>query len=252
MYSVKRSQAWFPGAGFKLNAAIWKKKMEEFADKPYEFASRFSGRLLYLQCMTMNQTHETTLLGMECNFAFERYGDHWRLARQMIVNMIDDPAQYAFHYSTFSAAVAMSVYYDYESSPRNDPMVHIVHRFLQASMPAMTAKKVLLLKMFPFSERVLHIPDWLPGSSIKREARTTSDLAIKMVEIPYQYAKGRTEAKQQLTLSMRRSDYTKALKYASATAILGVIDRQVQQRRQVPYSRPLLAMVENPHVWKRV
>ncbi|KIJ10809.1 hypothetical protein PAXINDRAFT_30298, partial [Paxillus involutus ATCC 200175] len=29
---------WFPGAGFKRNAAIWKKKMEEFADKPYEFA----------------------------------------------------------------------------------------------------------------------------------------------------------------------------------------------------------------------
>jgi hypothetical protein len=36
-YSVKRLPEWFPGAGFKRNAAIWKKKMEEFVDKPYEF-----------------------------------------------------------------------------------------------------------------------------------------------------------------------------------------------------------------------
>ena len=28
---------WFPGAGFKRNAAIWKKKMEEFVDEPYAF-----------------------------------------------------------------------------------------------------------------------------------------------------------------------------------------------------------------------
>ncbi|KAF8842611.1 hypothetical protein BDN67DRAFT_341005 [Paxillus ammoniavirescens] len=49
----------------------------------------------------------------------------------------------------FCAAVVMSAVYDYEPSPRNDPMVHIVHRFLQASMLAMTAKKVFL-KMFPF------------------------------------------------------------------------------------------------------
>ncbi|KIJ09364.1 hypothetical protein PAXINDRAFT_17543 [Paxillus involutus ATCC 200175] len=35
--SLKRLPEWFPGAGFKRNAAIWKKKMEEFVDKPYEF-----------------------------------------------------------------------------------------------------------------------------------------------------------------------------------------------------------------------
>lgn len=28
---------WFPGTGFKHKAAIWKAKMEEFVNKPYEF-----------------------------------------------------------------------------------------------------------------------------------------------------------------------------------------------------------------------
>ncbi|KIK93082.1 hypothetical protein PAXRUDRAFT_34248 [Paxillus rubicundulus Ve08.2h10] len=35
--SLKRLPEWFPGAGFKRNAATWKKKMEEFADRPYKF-----------------------------------------------------------------------------------------------------------------------------------------------------------------------------------------------------------------------
>ncbi|KIJ05219.1 hypothetical protein PAXINDRAFT_93744, partial [Paxillus involutus ATCC 200175] len=62
--------------------------------------------------------------GLECAFGFARYGDHWRLcqrifhqtfransaitfrpmqirrARQMIVNMIDEPDQYTLHYLT--------------------------------------------------------------------------------------------------------------------------------------------------------
>ncbi|KAH0826313.1 cytochrome P450 [Lanmaoa asiatica] len=35
--SLKHLPDWFPGAGFKRNAAMWKKKMEEFVDEPYAF-----------------------------------------------------------------------------------------------------------------------------------------------------------------------------------------------------------------------
>ncbi|KAF8837245.1 cytochrome P450 [Paxillus ammoniavirescens] len=216
--------------------------------------------------------------GMECNLAFKRYGDHWRLfrrifhqtfradaalafrtmqlrrAHQMIVNMIDDPDQHASHYSTFAGAVAMSAVYDYEPNPRDDPMVHLVDRFLQATAPAITAKRVALLTMFPF---LLHIPDWLPGSSLKREARFACDCAIKMVETPYQYAKRRMEASQQPAFSMvsdhiarmqkfdepYRSGYTTALKHASATAIIESTSSTLRSFT--------LAMVENPRVWKR-
>ncbi|KAH7906297.1 cytochrome P450 [Hygrophoropsis aurantiaca] len=35
--ALKHLPTWFPGAGFKRNAIVWKKKMEEFVDKPFEF-----------------------------------------------------------------------------------------------------------------------------------------------------------------------------------------------------------------------
>ncbi|KAF9228928.1 cytochrome P450 [Gyrodon lividus] len=220
--------------------------------------------------------------GMGCNFAFEGYGDHWRLcrrifhqtfraeaaltfrpmqlhnARQMIVNMIDDHDEYSSHYSTFSAAVAMSAVYDYEPSPRNDPMVHIVDRFLQASVSVITPEKAILLKVFPF---LLRIPDWLPGSSLKREARSSYELAVKMIETPYQYVQKRMEASQKPILSMvsdhitrmqkydesYRFKYTSALKHASATAFIG--SSETTSSALMVFT---LAMVENPHVCKRV
>ncbi|KIJ15177.1 hypothetical protein PAXINDRAFT_34612, partial [Paxillus involutus ATCC 200175] len=222
--------------------------------------------------------------GLGCGFAFERYGDHWRLcrqifhqtfcadsaltfrpmqlrrARQMIVNLIDKPDQYASHFSTFSAAVAMSAVYDYEPIPRNDPMVHIVDSFTQAFIPAVTPEKALLLKFFPF---LLHIPDWFPGSSVKCEARTSYEWAIKMIETPYQHVQKRMEASQHPTFSMvsdhitrmqkcdepHRSQYETALKHASASAIIGTVTDGGQTSSAIRVFT--LAMVENPHVWKR-
>ncbi|KAF8880650.1 cytochrome P450 [Infundibulicybe gibba] len=35
--SLRYLPTWFPGAGFKRNAMIWKAKMEEFVDKPYQY-----------------------------------------------------------------------------------------------------------------------------------------------------------------------------------------------------------------------
>ncbi|KIJ12558.1 hypothetical protein PAXINDRAFT_14638 [Paxillus involutus ATCC 200175] len=219
--------------------------------------------------------------GMGCNFAFEPYGDHWRLcrrifhqtfradsaatfrplelrtARQIIVNMIDDPDQYASHYLTFSAALTLSAVYDYEISPRNDPMMHIVNGFLKASMPAATAERMVLLGIFPF---LLHIPNWLPGSWIRREARASYEWAVKMIETPYQYAQKQMESSQDPTFSMvsdhitrmkkydepHRSKYGAALKHASATAFLASAETTSSSLANFT-----LAMVENPHVWKR-
>lgn len=44
----------------------------------------------------------------------------------------------------------MSAVYDYEPSPRNDPMVSIVNNYLEAAVPGMAPGKILLLKFFPF------------------------------------------------------------------------------------------------------
>jgi hypothetical protein len=118
----------------------------------------------------------------------------------------------------------MSSVYDYEPKPRNDPIVSIIDSFLDISFPALTPEKAVLLKAFPFCKRlwtsvqnyllkslskVVYIPDWLPGSRIKRETREASTLRDKMIEMPYQYVRkrmvscalpGRTRVTKQVTV----------------------------------------------------
>ena len=38
---------WFPGAGFKRKAMVWKAKMEEFVDRPYELVKERMVRLIH-------------------------------------------------------------------------------------------------------------------------------------------------------------------------------------------------------------
>ena len=44
--------------------------------------------------------------------------------------------------------------YDYDPSPRDDPMVSIINRFIEASVMALMPEKAVLLKAFPFCEWV--------------------------------------------------------------------------------------------------
>ena len=100
----------------------------------------------------------------------------------------------------------MSNVYDYEPKPRNDPILSAIDSFLRVSFPALTPEKAILLNAFPFCKRfwmnvqncllnsilkVVYMPDWLPGSWIKREAREASTLRNKMIEMPCQYVRKR-------------------------------------------------------------
>lgn len=44
----------------------------------------------------------------------------------------------------------MSAVYDYEPSPRNDPMVSIIDKYLQTALLGLAPGKILLVKLFPF------------------------------------------------------------------------------------------------------
>ncbi|KIJ08454.1 hypothetical protein PAXINDRAFT_18409 [Paxillus involutus ATCC 200175] len=220
--------------------------------------------------------------GLDFDFAFTPYGDHWRLcrrifhqtfrddvaitfrpmqlrrARQLVVNMLDEPDQYAIHYTTFSAAIALSAVYDYEPSPRNDPIVQTVNQFHEVCMSGTTPGKAILLKVFPF---LLHIPDWFPGSSLKREAKHSREWARKLIDTPYQYVQKRmgtisenpafSMVSDHITRMQQydepyRSKYETALKHASATAVIGAAGTTSAVLMVFT-----LAMVQNPHVWKR-
>ncbi|KAI9570434.1 cytochrome P450, partial [Boletus coccyginus] len=221
--------------------------------------------------------------GHDYNLGFARYGPEWRLcrriihqtfraeaalafrpmqlrrARQIVINIIDDPSAYPFHYSTFAAAISMSAIYDYEPQLQEDPMVSITDKFTKASLPALTPENAVLLRAFPF---LLSVPEWVPAlSRIRREARAAYALRTKMIETPYQWVLKRMEAKEDIATDTmvfdhvrrmenfdgpRHSEYETALKYAASTAFSGAT---------VTTSAMLmcftLAMVKNPRIWKR-
>jgi hypothetical protein len=98
----------------------------------------------------------------------------------------------------------MSVLYDYETSARDDPLVLLVIHAMDLAIGMMTQERAMILKMFPFRECstcllikanhpmcfvVLSLPDWCPGSSMKRDARVSTDLSNEMVNVPFDYVK---------------------------------------------------------------
>ncbi|KAG1844663.1 hypothetical protein DFJ58DRAFT_802359 [Suillus subalutaceus] len=75
-------------------------------------------------------------------------------AREMIVNLIDDPQHYHSHFATFSSSVAMSVAYGYQTGPRDDPLVQIVENATAIGVKVLTQERATLLKLFPFCELI--------------------------------------------------------------------------------------------------
>ncbi|KAG1837799.1 cytochrome P450 [Suillus subalutaceus] len=170
-------------------------------------------------------------------FAFTGYGDEWRLsrrlfhqtfrpnstlkfrpvqmrrAREMIVNLIDDPQHYHDHFATFSSSVGMSVIYDYQPSARDDPLRE---QSCFNSSPS--------------------LPDWCWGSSIKRDAQISTDRMNEMRDLPFQSAQqhmaensflGQFSMVAENLQRMEKQDeaskpiFEVALKRAAAAAILG-------------------------------
>ncbi|KAG1881343.1 cytochrome P450 [Suillus tomentosus] len=215
-------------------------------------------------------------------FAFAGYGDEWRLcrrlfhqtfrpssalkfrpmqierAREMIINLIDDPQHYHSHFATFSSSVAMSVTYGYQTSPHDDPLVRIVENALALGLQAITPERAILLKTFPF---LLKLPDWCWGSSIKREAQASTNHMTEMVEVLFQYTQqhmaenlvfGQFSMVAENLQRMEKQDQTSrpsfegALKKAATSAIVGSYETTTSVLMAFA-----LAMVSYPHVQKR-
>ncbi|KAG1785838.1 cytochrome P450 [Suillus plorans] len=107
-----------------------------------------------------------------------------KCAREIIVNLVDDPQNYHDHFATFSLSVVMSTVYDYDIGALDDPMVQTVIKALVPGLTVLTPERALLLKTFPF---LLKVPDWCWGSSIKRSARGSRERLNAMADIPFRY-----------------------------------------------------------------
>ncbi|KAG2038716.1 cytochrome P450 [Suillus americanus] len=212
--------------------------------------------------------------GWSVVFAFMGYGDEWRLcrrlfhqtfrpdsalkfrpmqikrAREMIVNLIDDPQHYHSHFATFSSSVGMSAAYSYQTSPRDDPLVRTVENALAIGLKVMTPERATLLKIFPF---LLRLPDWCWGSAIKRDARISNHRMTEMTDLPFQYAQ--ESMVSMVTDNLQRMEkldqaskpiFETALKKAAATVIVGSYETTTSTLMTFA-----LAMVLYPDVQRR-
>lgn len=220
--------------------------------------------------------------GWSGSFALIGYGDKWRLcrrlfhqtfrpdsalkfrpmqikrAREMIVNLIDDPQNYHSHFATFSSSVGMSVTYGYQTRPRDDPLVRIVENALVIGLEMMTQERATLLHLFPF---LLRLPDWCWGSAIKRDAQVSTRRMTEMTDLPFQYVQehmtenlslGRVSMVSDNLRRMEKPDqasnaiFETALKDAAATAIMGSYETTTSTLMTFA-----LAMVLYPDVQRR-
>ncbi|KAG1842028.1 cytochrome P450 [Suillus subalutaceus] len=195
--------------------------------------------------------------GWSVNFSLIAYGDEWRLcrrlfqqtfrpdsalkfrptqvkrAREMVVNLIDDPQHYHSHFATFSSSVAMSVVYGYQTGPRGDPLVRIIENAMAIGLAVLTPERAILLKIFPF---LLRLPDWCLGSALKRDSQVSTHRMTEMTDLPFQYTQERMAENLFLGQVSMVSDnlqrmedldqvskpiFETALKKAATTAIIG-------------------------------
>ncbi|KAG1733188.1 cytochrome P450 [Suillus paluster] len=218
--------------------------------------------------------------GFSIDFAFMGYGDEWRLcrrlfhqtfrpesavkflpmqmrrAREMVVNLIEDPQHYRSHFVTFSLSIAMSVVYDYQANARNDPLIRVVDNALAPGLAMLTPERAVLLKTFPF---LLKLPDWCWGSSIKRDAQLSTNRTTEMMDVPFRYAQQHmvgaycllTMVAENLQRLERQDQESKpmletVLKKAATTAMIGSYETTPSTLMAFA-----LAMVSYPDVQRR-
>ncbi|KAG2135029.1 cytochrome P450 [Suillus cothurnatus] len=220
--------------------------------------------------------------GWLISFTFIGYGDEWRLcrrlfhqtfrpqsavkfrpiqirrAREMVVNLIDDPQHYHDHFATFTLSYVMSAVYGYDIRARDDPLVQIVVKALVPGSTVLTLKRAMMLKAFPF---LLMLPDWCWGSSIKRSARASTDRLNELADMPFQYVQQHMADSSFIAQSsmvaenLRRTEMQEdalksesktALRKAAVTAVGGTYETTAGILMVF-----LLAMVLHPDVQKR-
>ncbi|KIJ68098.1 hypothetical protein HYDPIDRAFT_25543 [Hydnomerulius pinastri MD-312] len=167
--------------------------------------------------------------GLEFGTIFMEYGDTWRLhrriyhqatnaeaamayrpmqvrkAREMVVNMVDDPQRHPTHAYTYSTSVIMSIVYGHEPAPSHDPLVELAEKGMEAIVKGARPETSALLSVFPF---LLKLPEWIPGS-LKAESTEAKRYSDDFRRIPFdivreQMAAG-TDAPSMISNGLRRN-----------------------------------------------
>ncbi|KAG9318320.1 cytochrome P450 [Chiua virens] len=140
----------------------------------------------------------------------------------------------------FSAAVIMSIVYDYEVAHDHDHLVELFERGNELALADLTPERAAIVDAFPFRS----LPGWLPGASISRNAAISKYCAMQMVEEPFKHARKReamardptstTSVALDLLKSIDENDPSQlqSLKDMCTSAFQGGSETEVQARAQ--------------------
>jgi len=212
--------------------------------------------------------------GWSFNFGFAPYGDRWRSQRrifhqafraeaalnyrptqlrkahQLALDILNAPHDYYDHIQRFSAAVIMSIVYDYDVAPGHDHLVEVFERGNVLALESLAPQTASIIEAFPF---VLSLPEWLPGTVYRRRAAISKDCAIQMVEMPFEHAKEREAAGSSasamaldLLRGIKDSSQLQLLKDTCATAFVAGAETTTSTLRCF-----MLAMLQHPEVQER-
>ncbi|KAJ3515357.1 hypothetical protein NLJ89_g1809 [Agrocybe chaxingu] len=202
---------------------------------------------------------------------FKPYGDSWRRHRRllqqafkldslvayrpiqtrkvndMLYGILTAPKEFTSFYKSVSAAIVMSVMYDYDLAPQNDRYVSHAEKAMAAlSDPAFSS----LVDIIPGFR---YLPAWFPGASFRQEAAKIRAETDAMLEIAEQFVKKKMAEGHDLPCLMTdlmkycksQEDYD-ILKEAAATGYVAGADTTSSALGTFFY-----AMAAHPHVQKK-
>ncbi|KAG1804406.1 cytochrome P450 [Suillus subaureus] len=178
-----------------------------------------------------------------------------RKAHQLLVGLLQDPANYELHLETHSASIVMSAVYDYDTKP-NDPLVSMIRGAMDIIIHAETPDKAAIIDSYP---ALTLIPAWFPGASFKRHALELKSVLKDMVEKPFQYALDRISSglsgpslvSEGLARFQGDALFELAIKESSATAFGGWFHLYSSCNTHSALLVFIQAMVLNPEAQKR-
>ena len=112
-------------------------------------------------------------------------------ARRFLLRAQSRPQQIIEHIRTSLTAIILDITYGYKIEPSgDDPLISLAERVM-ANMGDTIVPGRWLVDSFPW---LSYLPDWVPGTSFKRTARTYALNLRKLAELPYAFAKRQIDA----------------------------------------------------------
>ncbi|KXN84180.1 O-methylsterigmatocystin oxidoreductase [Leucoagaricus sp. SymC.cos] len=142
-------------------------------------------------------------------FGFMPYGDEWRTHRRifqqhfseknlsvmrerelvlvrkcLLANLLGSPHNLHEHVRNYVGGLATSLTYGLPVQRQHDPIVHLAEETFAQSTGTLAPGKYYV-NIFPILQ---HVPEWMPGSGFKQEAKRIKKLLDRVMEEPYQAA----------------------------------------------------------------